>query len=173
MRWTATALLFLLLAGCGSPGPVVYDEPARPVRDGEKPIKARPYRDGLIIFTPIGVSTGIHTLVGSHADWPAKGQFIRIRMIIDNDYSTFHKIDLTQQLLVTTDGVEHSIDGDGTSIKRQPPETELGAHDRVELDLYYDIPATAALHELRLYGAPVTDLGIEIPHDPGVRVPLR
>lgn len=93
-------------------------------------------------------------------------------MLVENGYPTFHTIDLIQQLLVTADGATHQADGNAMRIERQPDNVELGAHDRLEFDLLHDIPQQAAPRSLRLYGAPVNDLGGSLHRDPGVEIPL-
>jgi hypothetical protein len=149
-----------------------YQLPGRPVRDGEKSLPYRPVSDGRIVFAAIGVRAGMSSVVGSHADWPAKGQFVRARILVENGYPTFHTIELGKQLLVTTDGATHTIDENGMRIERQPGDFDLGAHDRLEFDLIYDIPKTAKAKSLRLFGGPTNDLGIPDPHDPGVETSL-
>jgi hypothetical protein len=172
-------VLFTLgLTGCSdghppasAPSPT-YRLPGRPVRDGETPLPYRPVSDGRVTFTPIGLRAGMSFVVGSHADWPAKGQFVRVRLQAENGYATFHTIDMTKQLLVTTDGATHTVDENAMRIERQPSDAELGAHDRLELDLIYDIPKQATPKALRLYGEPTDELGVVLAHDPGVEANL-
>lgn len=177
-RLAALTGLAVVLAGCsGDPTPKsepspTYRLPGRPVRDGETPLPYHPAADGRITFAAIGLRTGISFVVGSHADQPAKGQFVRARVLVDNGYPTFHTIELGKQLLVTTDGATHEIDENGMRIERQPSDFDLGAHDRLEFDLIYDIPKPAKVKSLRLFGAPTNDLGLPIDHDPGVDIPL-
>lgn len=142
------------------------------MRDGESALPYRPVNDGRISFAVIGLRSNMSYVVGSHADWPAKGQFVRARVIVENGYPTFHAIDLGKQLLVTTDGTTHQIDENAMRIERQPSDFDLGAHDRLEFDLIYDIPKTAKVKSLRFFGAPTNDLGIEIANDTGVEAPL-
>jgi hypothetical protein len=172
------ALLTLCLTGCSgghppasAPGPT-YRLPGRPVRDGETPLPYRPVTDGRVTFAPIGLRTGMSFVVGSHADWPAKGQFVRVRVQAENGYATFHTIDMAKQLLVTADGTTHTVDENAMRIERQPAEAELGAHDRLEFDLIYDIPKQATAKALRLHGDPTDELGVVRAHDPGVEAPL-
>lgn len=132
----------------------------------------RPVYDGRIMFAVIGLRADMPFLVGSHADQAAQGQFVRARIVVDNGYPNFHTIDIHKQLLVTTDGATHQVNENGIRITRQPDSVELGSHDRLELDLLYDIPKQAKVKSLRLYGAPANDLGLELPHDPGVEAPL-
>ena len=37
------------------------------------------------MFELIGLSTGMPSVIGSHAEWPAKGRFTRIRLVITNN----------------------------------------------------------------------------------------
>jgi hypothetical protein len=177
-RFAVLLGLAAVLAGCSrdhapkiAPTPT-YRLPGRPVRDGETPLPYRPAGDGRITFATIGLRANMDFVVGSHADWPAKGQFVRVRMQAENGYPTFHTVDLTKQLLVTADGATHTIDENAMRIERQPATFQLGAHDRLEFDLLYDIPKQAKVKSLRLYGAPADDLGVPLDHDPGVEVPL-
>ena len=170
--------LAAVLAGCSdghSPKTATsptYKIPPRPVRDGETPLPYRVVSDGKIMFAAIGYRANMSSVVGSHADWPAKGQFVRARVLVENGYPTFHTITLGKQLLVTTDGVTHEIDENGMRIERQPAEFDLGAHDRLEFDLIYDIPKGAKAKSLRLFGGPTDDLGIPLKIDPGAEAPL-
>lgn len=173
------ALLTLCLTGCSdrhphksTPSPT-YRLPARPVRDGETALPYRPVTDGQITFTPIGLRAGMAYVVGSHADWPAKGQFVRVRVQAENGYATFHTIDLTKQLLITADGATHTIDENAMRIERQPSSTDLGSHDLLEFDLLYDIPKQATAKSLRLFGDPTDELGVPVAHDTGVEAPLH
>jgi hypothetical protein len=177
-RLAALIGLAAVLAGCSDghtpksrPSPT-YRLPGRPVRDGETPLPYRPAADGRITFAAIGLRTGMSSVVGSHADWPAKGQFIRARVVVDNGYPTFHTIDLGKQLLITTDGATHKVDENGMRIERQPSDFDLGAHDRLEFDLIYDVPKQSKARSLRLFGGPTNDLGIPDATDPGVELPL-
>lgn len=168
----------LTLAGCSadhSPKAAstpTYKLPPRPVRDDETPLPYHAVSDGKITFAVIGFRANMRFVVGSHADWPAKGQFVRARVQVENGYPTFHTITLGKQVLITTDGATHQIDENGMRIERQPADFDLGAHDRLEFDLIYDIPKDAKAKSLRFFGDPADDLGIPIKNDPGVEAPL-
>jgi hypothetical protein len=168
--------LAVVLTGCSGghqpKSPPTYELPGRPARDGETPLPYHLVSDGRITFAVIGVRANMSSVVGSHADWPAKGQFVRARVVVENGYPTFHTIVLGKQLLVTTDGATHTIDENGMRIERQPADFDLGAHDRLEFDLIYDIPKQAKAKSLRLFGGPTNDLGIPVEHDPGVEASL-
>ncbi len=178
MRRLAVLLSLVVIAGCSSdPKPEsastpTYKLPPRPARDGETPLPYRQITDGKMIFTPIGFRAKMSYVVGSHADWPAKGQFVRVRVITENGYATFHTLDLGKQVLVTTDGATHTPDENAMRIERQPASVEIGSHDRVEFDLIFDIAKTAKEKALRLFGDPTDDLGVPATNDAGVETPL-
>jgi hypothetical protein len=44
-------------------------------------------------------------------------------------------------------------------IKRQPDEAPLGPYNRIELDLWYDIPVGATAQAMRLFGHPASSSG--------------
>ncbi|MFB4298945.1 DUF4352 domain-containing protein [Actinomadura sp. NTSP31] len=167
------APLVPLASACGGHDDDHYRVPARAVRDGEHPLPYREVSDGQVVFAAIGLSTGLTTITGSHADLPSRlGGFTRVRMLAENRYATFHKIDLDRQLLVTSRGA-YPPDVDAMRVKRQPTDIELGSHDRLEFDLMYDVPKGARIEALRLYSSPTDGLGVELPHDPGAELPLR
>ncbi|MFD0687122.1 DUF4352 domain-containing protein [Actinomadura fibrosa] len=161
-------------AGCsGGDGPETYRLPERPVRDNERALPYREVRDGQVMFAALGLSSGLTTITGSHADLPSRlGGFVRVRMLAENGYATFHKVNLDRQLLVVAGGRTFTPDVNAMRVKRQPTEIELGSHDRMEFDLMYDVPKDARIRALRLYAAPTDGLGIELPNDPGVELPL-
>lgn len=162
------------LAACsGGSKAVTYKVPPRPVRNRETPLPYHEVRDGKITFAAIGLRTGITFLVGSHADWPAQGQFVRVRIDCFNDYPNFHTIDLSKQVMITTDGKTYTPDENGMRIERQPDTFDLGARDRIEFDLLYDIPKQAKVKAVHLFGAPTDELGVVLPNDAGVLAPLQ
>ena len=170
-------LLLLATAGCSggtahSTSTPTYNLPPRPVRDEEKPLPYHPVKDGLITFAAIGLRTGMLDIVGSHADQPPKGQFVRIRVLAVNGYPNFHTIEPSKQTLITTDGKTYAPDINGMRIERQPDSFQLGARDQLEFDLLYDIPRQSKVKALHLYGAPSSDLGVTLPDDSGVEAPL-
>ncbi|RZS34914.1 hypothetical protein EV193_108264 [Herbihabitans rhizosphaerae] len=163
-----------LATGCSSaeqpaPPPVTtYELPARTVRPDEKPLRVPPMREGETEFTLIGLTTGIETLIGSHAEWKAKGRYTRARLVIVNNGRTNIEFDARRQLLVLSTGGTAVPDDQAMQIKRQPSAIPLGAVVRVEFDLYYDIPVDAKPTALRVFGGPtLTDMkdaeSIDIP----------
>jgi len=151
----------LVLAGCApaappaaAPAPVNYPLAPRPVRKGEVPLDPAPVTEGDTVFELIGLSTALPSVIGSHAEWPAKGRFARVRLVISNAGRNSVPFDANRQLLRTTDGVEHSPDPQAMLIKRQPGKFDLGPTDRLEFDLYYDIPPDAIPAALHAFGGP-------------------
>ncbi|MGW5684500.1 DUF4352 domain-containing protein [Nonomuraea sp. NPDC003754] len=174
---TACALVALsaLLAAC-SPAPPpakpqaspTYDLPARPVRVNEVPIHAAPVTDGDTRFQVIGLQTGQASLSGSHAEWPAKGQFVTVRVVVENPGRSTSRFDARKQRLVTADRREFPISDTAQITKRQPVEIPVGAGVRMEMDLWFDIPKDARPTAVKLYGDPP----IGYPTTDGVRVAL-
>jgi hypothetical protein len=174
-RVCAILVLPVVLAGCSGTGrdpTPTYSTAPRPVRAGETAVHTAPRADGRITFTVIGLRTGITYVVGSHGDQKAQGRFVRVRLVAANGYPNFHTLGLGRERLLTTDGKAYAISENATRIKRQPDSLDIGAGDRIEFDLWFDIPAAARVAALRLYGEPTDDLGVSLPVGPGVRVPL-
>ncbi|MEV5832558.1 hypothetical protein [Nocardia sp. NPDC052112] len=86
------------------------------------------------------VEPGHGYIFGTHAEWLPKGQFVRIRIAITNADNTFHTTRTTDYELDDAAGTAHPVSNDAMAIKRQPTEVTLGAGNRLELDLWYDIP---------------------------------
>ncbi|MGC5012838.1 DUF4352 domain-containing protein [Streptosporangium sp. DT93] len=152
----------------GSPTPA-YDLPPRPVRPGEIPVRAAPVIDGETRFQVIGLQKGLSGFFGSHAEWQAKGQYVVVRVVVENTGRTTSHFDAMLQRLVAADGTAHAPNKFAQAIKRQPETFSLGAQVRVEMDLWYDIPKEAKVSAIRLFGDP--PLGVTGGTD-GVQVPL-
>lgn len=135
------------LTGCageeeGTRGPEVYGQTPRPVRDGERAVRAPAENSGELLFRVLGVTDGLTRTTGSHAEVDARrGQYVRVRVLVENLGRTSTELDLAEQRLVTSDGGSFSPDGPTMTLKRQPLSPELGATVRLEFDLWYDIPA--------------------------------
>ena len=164
----------LLLAGCSQAAPPApppaptYEVTPLPLRPQEKALHPVPTTDGDSVFELIGLTTGITTILGSHAEWPAKGAFIRIRLVVTNSGRNTVPFDANKQLLITADGATHTPDPQAMLIKRQPGQIDIGANDRLEFDLYYDAPPDAQPKALRAFGgATLADFsdttGVDIP----------
>jgi hypothetical protein len=168
-------VLGIALAGCAggpepTPEPAVYALAPRPVRPDEKPLVPAPTPEGDTVFELIGLTTGMSSVLGHHAEWPAKGQFVRVRLVVSNAGRNSIPFDANRQLLLTSTGTEHAPDSQAMLIKRQPNRIDIGSANRVEFDLYYDIPKDAAPTALRAFGGPsLADFsdrtGVDIPID--------
>jgi hypothetical protein len=159
------AVLAVALAGCSGsstpekPAPATYELGARQVRPDETALKLPDATNGDTVFTLIGLTTGIGTIVGSHAEWPAKGQFVRIRVVVTSTGRSSVLFDARRQQLIKADGGTVLPDEQAMLIKRQPDKFDLGPAVRVEFDLYYDIPKDAKPAALRAFGGPtLTDM---------------
>ncbi|MGS2640323.1 DUF4352 domain-containing protein [Streptosporangium sp. G12] len=177
---TGAALAATLLSGCAGAEPdapasppvtptPTYELPPRPVRPGESPVRSAPVADGDTRFQVIGLQKGLSGFFGSHAEWQAKGQYVVVRILVENPGRTNARFDAKRQKLIASDGSTYAIDKFAQAIKRQPDELPLGAQVRVELDLWYDIPKEAEVSAIRLFGDP--PLGVTGGTE-GVQVPL-
>jgi hypothetical protein len=159
----AGCLLFVAaLAGCSgaesaepkAPVSATYTQPPRTVRPDEIALNGKPVTDGDTSFSLIGLSEDMPTLVGSHIEFEAKGQFVRVRLVVVNVGRSSVLFDTNRQLLVLKDGTTAVPDRSTMMVKRQPDTFDLGAGVRVEFDLYYDVPKDADPAALRVFGGP-------------------
>ncbi|CCH33944.1 hypothetical protein BN6_67070 [Saccharothrix espanaensis DSM 44229] len=158
----------LVVAGCSSApasetpptsSPPTYPVPPGTARPDEKVLHLPTTSDGDTAFTLVGLTTGMDALIGSHAEFAAKGQFVRIRLSVVNNGRSSASFDARRHLLVDDRKVEHPVDTQAMTIKRQPEVIDLGANVRLEYDVYYDLPADAKPLALKVYGGPtLTDL---------------
>lgn len=168
-------LAVAVLGGCSShdkpaaaPATPTYELSPRPVRPDEKVLTLPVARDGDTTFQLIGLTTGLPTLVGSHAEFAARGEFDRIRLVVSNVGRSSVLFNARRQQIVLADGTTKVPDGPAMLVKRQPDSFDLGAGVRVEFDLYYDVPKGAQAVALMAYGGPtLTDMkdaeGTKIP----------
>ncbi|WP_340688271.1 hypothetical protein LCL61_20120 [Amycolatopsis coloradensis] len=163
-RLTAAASVLFLLAGCSAgqeqpPAKPVYDLPAREVRPDETALHLPPALNGETEFSLIGLAAGLPSLTGSHAEFEAKGQFVRLRLVVTGKGLSGILFDTRRQQLVTDSGAVIAVDNQAMTIKRQPDRFELGRGVRVEFDLYFDLPKEAKPVVLRAFGGPtLTDM---------------
>ncbi|HEY1969399.1 MAG TPA: DUF4352 domain-containing protein [Pseudonocardia sp.] len=172
----AVALILALLVGCAptqppaAPPTPTYQLPPRPVRPEERPLAVGTVKQGNTEFTPIGLSS-LEEVVGSHAEWEPKGQFIRVRLVVVNTDRSSVSFTTAHQQLITTDGAAHDVDSQAMLIERQPDEPfNLGAFVRIEFDLYYDVPVNVRPKALRVHGGttltdPTDSTSADIPLD--------
>ncbi|MFJ4104377.1 hypothetical protein [Amycolatopsis japonica] len=161
---TVAASLLVLLAGCSAEqeqphAKPAYDLPAREVRPDETALHLPPALNGETEFSLIGMATGLPSLTGSHAEFEAKGQFVRLRLVVTGKGLSGILFDTRRQQLVTDTGAVIAVDNQAMTIKRQPDKFELGRGVRVEFDLYFDLPKEAKPVLLRAFGGPtLTDM---------------
>jgi hypothetical protein len=149
-----------------TPSPT-YLLPARTARPHEIPVPSASAVSGPLTFTVLGLRAHLPALVGTHAEFRAKGEFARVRIAVQNDSATFYDLLTSQQLLVTADGAAHRPDLPTMEVTRQPDDISLGAQDRIEVDLWWDLPRGLQLRALRVTvkGGPPKD--IPLPTSPG------
>ncbi|MEV5718472.1 DUF4352 domain-containing protein [Amycolatopsis mediterranei] len=162
LRLLAVVVL-ALAAGCeaapSTPAPTTYELPPRQVRPDETALKLPPAKNGDTEFTLIGLAAGLPSITGSHTEFPAKGQFVRLRLVVTNTGTSSVLFDTGRQLLVDDQGGTHPPEEQAMVIKRQPRQFDLGHGVRIEFDLYWDIPKDRKPATLRAFGGPsITDM---------------
>jgi hypothetical protein len=106
-----------------------------------------PYKSGHILLTPLRMTCGLSEIVGTHAEWFAQGQICYVRVAISNNEAFTHTFDAAKTALTTTAGASIGYSAEAQQIKRQPESiAQLGAHDRYEIDIYFDVPRDATVN---------------------------
>jgi hypothetical protein len=171
-RVVAVACLLVVAAcsergGSAAPAPhratPTYPVVPRAVRLGERPVTVAPVQDGQLRFTLIAVRSGIQYMFGSHAEFDPKGEFARIRVIVENVDRSHHELDTSNQLLVTGTGKTYAPREEAMLIARQPTQIEVGANNRLEFDIWYDVPVHSTLQGVRFFGDPASAQGVTVP----------
>ncbi|WP_410644555.1 hypothetical protein [Amycolatopsis sp. lyj-346] len=163
MKLLPAVVALVLLAGCeaapSTPAPTTYELPPRQVRPDETALKLPPAKNGDTAFTLLGLAAGLPSITGSHTEFPAKGQFVRLRLVITNTGTSSVLFDTKRQLLVDDQGTARPPEEQAMLIKRQPGQFDLGHGVRVEFDLYWDIPQGRKPVTVRVFGGPtITDM---------------
>jgi hypothetical protein len=156
LRLLAVVVL-VLTAGCEASAPSApetYSLPPRPVRPDETALTLPPAKNGDTEFTLLALAAGLSSITGSHTEFAATGQFVRLRLVVTNTGTSSVLFDTKRQLLVDDRGAAHPPDEQAMLIKRQPGQFDLGHGVRVEFDLYWDIPRGTKLVALRAFGGP-------------------
>ena len=100
-----------------------------------------PYTSGKIVLVPLRLTCGLSTIVGTHGEEQADGQYCRIRVALTGSDAFTHTFDVGKTTLTTTAGSSITYSHDAQEVKRQPEKIEpVGSHDRYEFDIYYDVP---------------------------------
>lgn len=99
------------------------------------------YTSGKIVLVPLRLTCGLSTILGTHGEQQALGQFCRIRVALTGNDAFTHTFDVAKTALTTTAGTSIGFDHDAQQVKRQPEQiAPVGSHDRYEFDVYYDVP---------------------------------
>lgn len=134
--------------------PKTYAVPPETARPDETVLHLAATQDGDTSFVPLGFTAGFGTVIGHHAEWQAKGQYVRIRLLVTSTGRSTVLYDARRPLLIDATGAEHKVDTQAMAIKRQPDKVDLGSQVKLEHDLYFDIPKDAKPAKLRVFGGP-------------------
>jgi hypothetical protein len=138
-----------------SPTYVLAPRTARPL---ETPVTGASATGDQVSVTVIAVRAHLASLIGTHAEWLPRGEYERLRVVLDNGTATYRDFPTERLVLVTADGTAHRPDYDAMNIARQPKVATVPAQGRLEMDLWYDVPVGSRLTALR-----VADLGTDVP----------
>jgi hypothetical protein len=148
------AVLLGVLAGCGGDGRAGtgsgQDAGRASASAPQRP--SRPHRDGHLTFTLLALRCGLTAVAGSHSEAQPDGQFCSARLRVDNQDPNFHTFVAAQQRLEGVTGPRARPDAFAMAVRRQHEEVEIGGHDLVEVELWYDVPRDARVTGLRVTG---------------------
>ncbi|NUR58116.1 MAG: hypothetical protein HOV87_05380 [Catenulispora sp.] len=100
-----------------------------------------PYTSGKIVLVPLRLTCGLSTIIGTHGEEQAAGQYCRIRVALTGGDAFTHTFDVAKTTLTTTAGTSIKYAYEAQEVKRQPEKiAPVGSHDRYEFDIYYDVP---------------------------------
>jgi len=158
-----TTLVVLAACTAADPPPAPATSPTyvlapRPARPLETPLTGASATGDQVSVTVIAVRAHLASLIGTHAEWLPRGEYERLRVVLDNGTATYREFSTERLLLVTADGTAHRPDYDAMNIARQPKVATVPAQGRLEMDLWYDVPVGSRLIALR-----VADLGTDVP----------
>lgn len=126
-----------------------------------------PYTSGKIVLLPLRMTCGLSTIIGTHGEELANGQYCRIRVAITDNDSETHNFDASKTVLTTTAGTTIGVSNDANLVKRQPDKfAPVGSHDRYEFDMWFDVPRDVTVNGFTFVGD--NDQGAA----PPVHVPL-
>lgn len=155
-----SAGLLALAAGCSSdsgaaaaPAPTAsptYLQAPRTARPFETPLATASATGPQVTVSVVGFRTHMLSIIGTHAEWLPKGEYERVRIALDNGMSTFRAFSTDRMLLVDGSGKTYMPDYDAMDIARQPATATVPAEGRLEMDLWYDLPAKSVVRALRL-----------------------
>jgi hypothetical protein len=165
----------LTLTGCGS-STRHYEIPPQPVADGETPLSGRTATIGEVTYTALGVRTEVREVIGSHGSWIPHGRYVTVRILAVNNGRERHDFAPARQRLVTTDGRTYGPSTDAMQISRGVSGVQtIASRELCAFDLWFDVPKTASVRALRVFGDPSSSrLGDQLRNAPvaGARNPV-
>ncbi|WP_194913817.1 hypothetical protein [Catenulispora rubra] len=106
-----------------------------------------PYTSGKIVLVPLRLTCGLSTIIGTHGEEQANGQYCMIRVALTDDDTFTHTFDVRKTALTTTAGASIPVAYEAQEVERQPLQLpEVGRSDRYEFDIYYDVPRDATVN---------------------------
>lgn len=106
-----------------------------------------PFTSGKIALVPLRMACGISTIVGTHGEQEADGQFCYVRVALTAKDTFTHSFNVRKTALTTTSGAAVQVAYSAQEVERQPLQIEeVGSHDRYEFDIYYDVPKDATVN---------------------------
>ncbi|MEY9861934.1 hypothetical protein ABH935_007577 [Catenulispora sp. GAS73] len=106
-----------------------------------------PYTSGKIVLVPLRLTCGMSTIIGTHGEEQANGQYCMIRVALTDDDTFTHTFDVRKTALTTTAGASIPVSYQAQEVERQPLQLpEVGRSDRYEFDIYYDVPRDATVN---------------------------
>lgn len=160
------------LVGCGAGGG--GGSPA--VSAGSVQRASGEYRDGHLVFSVLALRCGLTAVAGTHSEAQPDGQFCTARLRVRNADPAFHTYVADAQRLVSADGTRARPDSFAMAVRRQHERVEIGGHDLIEIELWYDVPKRARVTGMRVSGDRDPDgylSGATVRHAPdGVFVPM-
>jgi hypothetical protein len=115
---------------------------------------------------------GITFLTGTHAEFEPKNPLCRVHERIESRDASYHSFSTLKQRLILRGGATVAPSIDAMNIKRQPDIVNVGGHDVIEMDVYFEPPPASVLEALRFYGDTDTGKSVAPPGPPYVDLPV-
>jgi hypothetical protein len=135
-----------------------------------------PTKDGHLGFTLLTLRCGLTAVAGSHSEGVPDGQFCSARLRVTNADPEFHTYVARDQRLEGVSGRRGRADTFAMAVRRQSDDVQIGGHDLIEVELWFDVPLGATVTGLRVEGdRDVTGFMNRsiVPHAPdGVLLPM-
>ncbi|MFD9006483.1 hypothetical protein ACFV0T_37000 [Streptomyces sp. NPDC059582] len=148
LAMTALAALTPALAGCDAGG----GSPAAPSPSTASQRPSRAYQDGHLTFTLLSLRCDLTAVAGSHSEGQPDGRFCAVRLRVENRSPEFHTYVVARQRLAGVAGRRGRTDTFAMAVRRQHDQVEIGGHDLIEVELWYDVPRDAKVTGVRVSG---------------------